>query len=576
MVAAADLSRQLEDVGSGRGNVDSDGPVGHYDCEPMRITNVGHAGLFLETAGGTILTDPWFNPAFFASWFPFPANDGLAYAKFCSPDYLYVSHLHRDHFDEAFLRDHVSKDATVLLPDYPMPYLRTGLQNLGFTRFVQTRTAEPIDLAADLRIMIVALTAPSDGPIGDSCLAVDDGTAAILNQNDARPPDLDALVRFGRYDGHWLQFSGAIWYPSVYELPDRAKVALGNQKRQNGLHRARRYIEAIGARHVFPHAGPAAFLDDDLFHLNDLGQPGNPFPDYTVFRDYLHEHGITQVRNLIPGSTVELRRNEPAAHVVHPVPPEEIEHIYADKRQYLTDYQGRWRARIAAEKQTWAQAGEDAEPLQPQLAEWFEPLMDVAQHLCARIGERVLLDLGTERIVLDFQHRRVIPDDGADCRYAFRIADELVRTCVRDRVDDWVNSLFLSCRFTARRRGPYNEHVYTWFKSLTEEKARYVEDWLAADREVRELWRFGDRLVQRRCPHLSADLAQFGHVEDGVLTCDQHGWQFDIATGRCLTSDDVRLYTAPAYDDGPERGGEPPASPAAVGSEESGAAAHLG
>ena len=29
-------------------------------------------------------------------------------------DYLYVSHLHRDHFDEANLRDNVSKDATVL------------------------------------------------------------------------------------------------------------------------------------------------------------------------------------------------------------------------------------------------------------------------------------------------------------------------------------------------------------------------------------------------------------------------------------------------------------------------------
>ena len=510
----------------------------------MRITNVGHAGLYLETAAGTVLCDPWFNPAYFASWFPFPANDGLDPSSIGSPDYLYVSHLHRDHFDAQFLREHVSKQATVLLPEYPMDHLRRALEDLGFTRFVQTRSAEPVELDG-LRIMIVALTAPNDGPIGDSCLSVDDGTARMINQNDARPPDLEALARFGAYDGQWLQFSGAIWYPAVYELAEKARVALGEQKRRNGLDRARRYIEAIGARHVFPHAGPAAFLDDDLFHLNDLGQPGNAFPDYTVFEAYLREHGMTQVHNLIPGSTVELLRERDDVAITHPVPDDEVERIYLDKRAYLEAYATRWKDRIEAEKASWEHPGDTPAPLQPQLAEWFEPLMDTAQHLCARLGDRVLLDLGTERIVLDFANRRVLPDDGEGARYVFRIEDALVRTCVRERFDDWVNALFLSCRFSATRRGPYNEHVYTWFKSLAPEKARYVEDWLTEEREVRELWRFGDRLVQRRCPHLSADLARFGHVDDGVLTCDQHGWKFDLATGKCLTSDDVSLYTAP-------------------------------
>ena len=57
------------------------------------------------------------------------------------------------------------------------------------------------------------------------------------------------------------------------------------------------------------------------------------------------------------------------------------------------------------------------------------------------------------------------------------------------------------------------------------------------------MWRFGDHLVQRHCPHLGADLARFGEVEDGVLTCQLHGWQYDIDSGRCLTSDDATLTT---------------------------------
>ena len=45
--------------------------------ECVRITSIGHAGLHLDTAAGSILCDPWFSPAYFASWFPFPANDQL-------------------------------------------------------------------------------------------------------------------------------------------------------------------------------------------------------------------------------------------------------------------------------------------------------------------------------------------------------------------------------------------------------------------------------------------------------------------------------------------------------------------
>jgi hypothetical protein len=40
----------------------------------MQITCPGHAGLHIQTSGGTILRDPWKNPAYFGSWFVFPDN----------------------------------------------------------------------------------------------------------------------------------------------------------------------------------------------------------------------------------------------------------------------------------------------------------------------------------------------------------------------------------------------------------------------------------------------------------------------------------------------------------------------
>ncbi len=83
----------------------------------MRITGTGHASMRIDTSAGSILCDPWVNPAYFASWFPFPDNSLLDWAALGQVDYLYVSHLHRAHFDAKNLTQHVSKKATVLLPE---------------------------------------------------------------------------------------------------------------------------------------------------------------------------------------------------------------------------------------------------------------------------------------------------------------------------------------------------------------------------------------------------------------------------------------------------------------------------
>src|SRR5437660_12933736 len=135
----------------------------------MHVTFLGQAGIHIETRHGSILCDPWFNPAYFASWFPFPSNEKVDRTRLANPTYLYVSHLHHDHYDPQFLCEHVSKDATVLLPDYPIDALERALREVGFTEFVHTRNTEPVELEG-LTITIVALTAPTDGPIGDSGL----------------------------------------------------------------------------------------------------------------------------------------------------------------------------------------------------------------------------------------------------------------------------------------------------------------------------------------------------------------------------------------------------------------------
>ena len=136
----------------------------------MRVTFLGHVGMFVETEGGSVLCDPWFNPAYFGSWFPFPRNDTLDVSRFVAPDYLYISHLHHDHYDPEWLRTHVDKRTKVLLPAFRLTHLEDELRGLGFTEFVPTDHAEPVSLPGGLQVAILAFTAPADGPAGDSAL----------------------------------------------------------------------------------------------------------------------------------------------------------------------------------------------------------------------------------------------------------------------------------------------------------------------------------------------------------------------------------------------------------------------
>ena len=87
----------------------------------------------------------------------------------------------------------VPKDIKVLLPDYPTDDLEQDLRRLGYDNIVFTQAGVPLEFG-DLTLMVTPLRAPSDGPIGDSSLSVDDGTASILNQNDSHPLDLEKLL----------------------------------------------------------------------------------------------------------------------------------------------------------------------------------------------------------------------------------------------------------------------------------------------------------------------------------------------------------------------------------------------
>lgn len=520
----------------------------------MRATSIGHAGMLIETDAGSIVCDPWFVPAFFGSWFVFPRNDQLGddlRERIENADFLYISHLHGDHHDEPWLRDHLRRDIPILLPGFPTREQQRTLQGLGFTEFIRTVDTEELEIAPGLTVAIHVETSITDGPGGDSALVVSDGTSILVNQNDCRTNDLAQLRAHGPVDLHWLQFSGAIWYPMVYDMSDDDKRRLCTAKVDAQFARAMRYVENIDARFVVPSAGPPAFLDDDLFALNMIdGDEPTIFPDQTEFLRRLaaaDRHGVMN----IPGTTIDIGPD--SIEIIHPMPVADVEAIFTDKRAYLGAYRADWKPWLDELKASWNPPSTD---LLATLQEWWEPLLEMAPTLRSRVGANVLINAGDLGILVDFPAGEVRRHDAEPFSFRFDIPRELVETVVARRAVDWSNSLLLSCRFTAWREGEFNEYVYNFLKSLSRERMRRAEAEV-----VRKLTpvdvlqgldepdiRIGDHVVQRRCPHRNADLAAFGEIDGCDFVCTLHGWRFDLETGRNKTAADQPLRIRRATD----------------------------
>jgi UDP-MurNAc hydroxylase len=519
----------------------SNSPTHQLPDSPMRATSLGHAGILIRCRQASIVCDPWFVPAFLGSWFPFPRNDRLDDATMsavCAPDYLYISHLHGDHFDEVFLREKMDKSTKVLIPDFPTDELRRRLTQLGFRHFITTRDGDEVDLGDGLRVAIHIESSITDGPGGDSAIVVSDGTSRLVNQNDCRTHDPGALTAHGPVDQHWLQFSGAIWYPIVYDEPEETRRSQARAKVASQFDRAEQYVTAIGATVVVPSAGPPCFLDDDLFDFNMIdGDEISIFPDQTRFIERLTAIGRTGVMN-VPGTTIDTTDGD--VQISHPNV--DINAPFHDKREYLRAYQRDWSEWLTHEKASWPVK---SSAFQPRLAAWWEPLLLRAPMLCRGVGGNCLFRLGDEHVIVDFPNASVRDYDGEAFQFRFDIPERLVEKVLAEHAVDWSNSLFLSCRFVAWREGSFNEYLYNFLKSLSIERIDRAETearrTLGAPDSPSEEIQIGDFTLERYCPHRKADLSVFGRVEGDEVVCTLHGWRFRVSDGRCVTAEDRQL-----------------------------------
>ena len=133
----------------------------------MRITGLGHAGMFIETAGGSILCDPVSVRRSSAPGSRSPTTARWTGSGSARPTSCTFATATATISTRGCCESTSRRTSRCCCPTTRPTTSRQDLRALGYENIVYTHAGEIIE-RGDLKIMVTPLRAPSDGPIGDS------------------------------------------------------------------------------------------------------------------------------------------------------------------------------------------------------------------------------------------------------------------------------------------------------------------------------------------------------------------------------------------------------------------------
>jgi UDP-MurNAc hydroxylase len=228
----------------------------------VRFTVIGHACLRIETSGPTILVDPWlFGSCYWRSWWHFPA-DAEPTPELLSPDFVYLTHHHFDHFHYPSMRQ-IDKGAEVLCARFGVDVMGSEVRDLGFGKVTELPHGEVRELAPGVRV------ASYQYGFDDTAFVVADGDTVLANLNDCkiRGRALRQIAEdFGPVTFLFKTHSWAQSYPHLYEAEDPEDLTL--LKRQTYLDEFIDSTRTLQPRYAVPFANMVAFLHPESWAMN--------------------------------------------------------------------------------------------------------------------------------------------------------------------------------------------------------------------------------------------------------------------------------------------------------------------
>jgi UDP-MurNAc hydroxylase len=243
----------------------------------LRFTILSHAGLCVEHNGVRIVSDPWLiGSCYWRSWwnFPEPPADLISDLK---PDYIYLTHLHWDHFHGASLKKLFDPATPILVPKVNTRRMLDDLHWLGFHNITEIPHGESMRLGNDFTLASYQFNLLGT----DSAMVLSGGDRCILNSNDCKHfgwPLRQITNKHPKIDFVLRSHSSAAAIP--YCIDGYKEMFPDVRSQQNYIEEFSRFALHIGARYAVPFASNHCFLHRETIRFNDTAVLPDDIPSY--------------------------------------------------------------------------------------------------------------------------------------------------------------------------------------------------------------------------------------------------------------------------------------------------------
>ena len=241
----------------------------------IKVSYIYSACVIIETEDCKILCDPWFTEGIYdGSWFHFPKVDNPL-DLIGEVDFIYISHIHPDHYDPDFLKEYFNKfgEHKILISDHKPNYLFNKMKSDGLIPTIIDET-KGMDIG-NTSIIILPHDTGSISDI-DSAISVKyknhQKEHVVLNVNDIIMdskfikklrglfPSIDILL---------CGYTGAGPYPQTYfSLDNKVLIEEAERKKRKFFDRYIKLTNLLNTKVNIPFAGKYV-LGGKLTDLND-------------------------------------------------------------------------------------------------------------------------------------------------------------------------------------------------------------------------------------------------------------------------------------------------------------------
>lgn len=263
----------------------------------MKLQTLSHAGLRITVGETQLLCDPWVTGScYWRSWWNYPPVPKNLVASL-APDFIYLTHLHWDHFQAPSLRL-FPRDTTIVVPYDRYDRMRRDLKAVGFERIIELKNGERVELAPGLALRSFHI----NPTVTDSAVVIEAEGAIILNANDAKlagRPLKQVKALYPKIDVAFRSHSSANGRVCI-NVTDDSEVAVDDN--EHYIRAFSLFMQALEPRYAVPFASNSCLLHDDVFAYNDLVQTPALVDDY--FQDFARENALgTDLKIMLPGDT---------------------------------------------------------------------------------------------------------------------------------------------------------------------------------------------------------------------------------------------------------------------------------